>query len=223
MRIVSKFSDYYDGCTYMCGEDIVYERIMNNRVHIGKEHGYSDYKEDSKLKELEKVYNKYNRGIARRYSIDNSLVIIGEKVIPFLTVEYDEGYKFIYDINDLDSLFDENNVSKHYKSKLREHFKKSNYDLYREVRKISSDVIISFSLYTDAWDVPIVNRMDSYVTINPKLKNLGTSKFLEPHQCIQEIELYLNKLNSQEQDVVFSNDVKIQSAGFDDKSFRHRV
>ena len=31
MKILTKFEDYYDPCQYMCGEDIVYERVMNNR------------------------------------------------------------------------------------------------------------------------------------------------------------------------------------------------
>lgn len=229
MKIISKFQDYYDGCIYLCGENVVYNRVMNNRVpNNDRKYHKGIFKSDGNIIELDKIYRDYyrvyiDRNIRTSNYISLSIIILGETIIPFVTIQDGESYSFIYTLKDTKELFEgENSIHSSYRPSIEEHFTKNHIDFYNKVREISKDVIISFSEYRDDWQIPNVINMNTFVTINPKLKNLGLSKFLAPHLCIQEIELYINKINTKDTSVEFSDCVKIQSAGFDKKSFRNK-
>ncbi len=66
-------------------------------------------------------------------------------------------------------------------------------------------------------------KMRESTMLNPCLKDLGFSKILEPNIVIQELELYINKMNLQEKKIEFSNDLKITNAGFDKNSFKKGI
>jgi len=231
MKIVSKFEDYYDGCTYMCGENVFYKRTLNLMTLTDNKELYSNkyYVTPPIAHDIGCLFVKY---IGRNHfstsgNVHKSICIIGELVIPFITIKtkgelrpktwqhgsdyYDYSFEFI---------FDESKVSDKF---LKEHLTKSHVDLYNAIRQICAEPIISYSSYEDMYsELPDNLKMSSGCTINPVLKRLGFSKVIPNHTVIQELELYLNKLANPESAVQMPDNIKIQSKGFDKKSFRRQ-
>ena len=222
MNIQSNFGDYYDGCTYMCGEDVFYKRIINNRKLEGgtkNEWGHythKHYTEDTQLlTDLRAIFNKYIN-IA-----DCAVLIIGEKVYPFIMrTVFDKVVPSThrYGIDVTVYKFPVELVGT--KPKEVQHLTANYNDLYSAVRKLDQSPIVLFSNYTDQDEQPPGQEMTGKVILNPQLKRVGLSNFVPSHEVIQELELYINKLNTNEQIITLSDKLKIGNAGFDNKSFR---
>ncbi len=220
MRIISNFEDYYDGCTYMCGENTYYKRVLNLATLTDNAEKYSDkyYKLSPLINTLNTVFNKYR--------IRFSICIVGELIVPFIvkstkgklrkkTSKFEsDSYDYIFEF-----IFEKQpNMDKYEK----EHFTKSHIDLYNAIRKICTEPIISFSNYEDLYnDLPMHLQMHRGVNINPKLKQLGFSKHIPNHTIIQEIEMYLNKQTSIP-NLEINEKSKLQTKGFDSQSFKRR-
>lgn len=214
MKILSNFTDFYDTCAIYCGEQ-VFERYYDSNDRFK----YPETK--LKLGYLYDIKGKYTKKVR---DIDFSILIIGEKVIPFIStliivksgLTYD--YKIFMNSDELNPYFDKNLFS-FYKSRITEHFESNYIDLYNAVRKVSNDPIVLLSYYNDDYDIPRVARMEGSVHINPNLKRLGFSKLLVSSEVIQEIDMFLGKLNTPK-DVEFSNETKIVQNGFTKDSFK---
>lgn len=223
MKIVSKFQDFYDGCSYMCG-DVFYERKLNF-LELKDSHSPlmkmpEKYKNESKLirDEFDKKYKSY-----REYFY--SFVIIGDIITPFITCEPKVNqYEFIYKGDSLDSILNshENSWNKEFLEKdISKFLNKDHSEFLLRVREISDVPVISISTYRDEWGVPDVKKMATTITFNPVLKSLQFGGVMEPHIAIQEIEMFINKIRIKE--VEFNDKIKLSQAGFDDKSFKHKV
>src|SRR5574344_1486269 len=112
MKIVSKFEDYYDSLQYNYGENVYYERNMNLR-NIEKEKYCSGWliKDSPLVNECEEIFKSYIRNYNyHNYHYYLSVCIVGEKIIPFVTVfnkkTYYESDKFdfIYTKEDIESI-----------------------------------------------------------------------------------------------------------------------
>lgn len=227
MKIISKFSDFYDSCSYMCGEDIVYERNIDNIVFIKEEFSSKIYQRDLVVKDLNELYkNIYSP--YRKYRLTNnqflyltkSFLIIGEKLIPYVEICRDDSKKIVFTFEKLSSIMDTQPINWWSKNNYQNYFEMNHNDFHKKVRKFSNAPIISFSDYEDEWSVPEPIRMLSGCCLNPSLKKLGFSKILQASEVLQEIEMFINKLNTQEKEVNMSDKVKIHQAGFDKNSFR---
>ena len=223
MNIQSNFGDYYDSCSYMCGENVFYKRIINNRVLVGgnkNEWGYTQHKrftEDNKLlSNLHSVFNKYTP------IGDCAVLLIGEKVYSFIlrrTVNYTEAPKDMYsnpkDIYKYHISFEGNTPQE------KQHLAANYIDLYNAIRVIDTSPIILFSSYRDQTDQHSGQEMDTPVVLNPQLKRIGLSKFIPNYEVIQELELYINNCTNTESTITLSDVQKANNAGFDKHSFRH--
>lgn len=219
MRLLTNFQDYYDNCTYTCGEDVVYQRTLGN---------YSKNNDNRFMRRvvpseiLDRISNLYNEYYGRNRYINKSLVIIGEKVIPFIQFQKEYNSPIITIINEknLESIKSESIYYFNMKT-LYEHFSKNHIDFYRRLRDITSEPIVSIGI-SFKYDVETSYFMQNgYITLNPKLKDIeGFSKSVPSSEVIQELEMYINKLNNKETEVRFSNENRIQQAGFDSNSFR---
>lgn len=239
MKIISKFSDFYDSSQFYCGENIVYERNMNLRTIEKTNFGSEIIKDSEQVNELYKLYKKriskmgYNSNYNLDYKsnnrliIEHCLVIIGEKIIPYISLtnenQKNENIKF-FNYDDFKNYTDqiENILSFISFAKYEGLFKENYIDFYKDIRNITNEPIISFDGYKDSYDVPSIIRMHTFATLNPNLKKLGLSKIIESNIVIQEIELFINKLNNIEKEIKFENKLKIQNAGFDEFSFKHK-
>jgi len=224
MRIISKFYDYYDNqCHLIFSKDLVYERVLNDATFISKKEtskwrNYSFKNSVSKveinkpvLDDLNKVFNKYLQDKGNTFS----LLIIGEKIVPFITRVSGEYNNYQYD-------FLYSNEEEHMTKAEVEFIKRDFTDLYNKIREITLAPIVSYSQYEGSYLLSESTRMRYGANFNSILYYLGAQKYLEGFLLLQEIELYLNKLKYQEKEVKFSNEVKIKNAGFDKYSFRRK-
>ena len=224
MRIISKFDDFYDyNCQFICSKELVYERNLNDSKFISKKEtskwkNYSFKNSVSKveinnevLDKLNKTFNFYLQDRDSNFSI----IIIGEKVIPFITrvsgSYNDYKYEFLYE-NELENM-----------TKKEQTFMKRNFnDLYNKVREITKAPIVSYSIFEDSFLEPEPIRMRRGANFNSILSKLKLQNFIEGFLLLQEIEMYLNKEKYSEKEVKFSNEIKIKNAGFDKNSFKRR-
>ena len=231
MKIISKFSDYYDSCTYMCGENIVYERNMNLRKEVKGTYKYNKkihtthtiIQDSPQIKEIKEIIDKYItnwlgyiKSYNKPYSIHfRAFVIIGDKFYPFIEENYyDKDNKFIK----RELIFDyTSDIDYHYKTHIIINYN----DMIKKIREISNEPIISYSSYEQKEDVSYYIKMNKGVMLNPSLKELGFSKLIPAHEVIQEIEMFINRINNVETDVEFSDKQKLNNAGFDKHSFKH--
>lgn len=222
MKIISNFSDYYDGCAFYCAEDIVYNRQLDNGKNVN-EYKYAGitYKKDEELIEkLNEIFKSYYSNIflyndklynSSFLSYKKSIAYIGEKIIPFVIMDSrDENIEreIFFNKEDVWESFNKNVKSfSFYKRNINNFFDlKTHKDCFNKIREISKDPIIIFA--------------NNNSSVNCSLKDLGFSKVIEPYEVLQELELFINKINTQEKEVDFDNKIKIKNAGFDDKSFK---
>jgi len=232
MRIISNFQDYYDACQYMCGEDVVYERIMNNRKKVISKNllGQNEFKiiEDPRLKDLEKLYFSYfgRNPFGRNQT---SLFFIGEKIVQFLHYKIEIKNDKNGEISYIDNfLYNEEDIFDYYDKEIKflnknAYIKDKNKlnDFQHKVREIVPEVpLIYFGTYESGLYENNHTKI-THITLNPMLKKFKFKNKMDSFEVIQEIELFLKKYNSIEKEVDFSDKEKIIQAGFDLKtSFR---
>lgn len=237
MKIISKFQDFYDSYQFNYGEDVYYDRNMNLRK-LNQINGY-DFIEDSPLiRNCTELFKKY---LPRDLSscdyktktnsnlITFNIVFIGEQIIPYITLFQDGNFLNIkdsinfYDIDSFESFYNESKIFKGYTIKnVRNHFKQNYIDLYNKIRIITKEPIISFSNYrNEDSNISRYIQMTFGTMLNPSLKELGFSKILDSLFIIQELELFIKKYNNIEKNIEFSNELKINNAGFDKNSFKY--
>lgn len=232
MKIQSKFQDYYDSYQYNLGEDVFYNRNINLRVlenNIIKEPDY--------LKSCNYIFKKYlpNRTEDINWKTNDiisemyfNIIFIGDKIIPYCTLYFGDYYHYIIGKNiKYINIFDIEDVIKtsemtHYNIRMLKNHLSANYStLFDKIREITTEPIISFSSYNNCSSCSNLIKMNRGTTLNPSLKELGLNKIIEPHIIIQELELFIKKHRNIEKEVQFSNELKIQNAGFDKNSFRY--
>lgn len=233
MKIQSKFQDYYDAYQYNLGEDVFYNRNMNLRVLENE-----IIKEPSYLEECNDIFRKYlpNKSENTDWKSKRThsellfnIVFIGDKIVPYCTIYYGKFSDYLIENNvEYQNIFfleDAHNISEMsvYRRirNFENHLSKDYTSLFNKIREITKEPIVSFSSYNNYSGVSDLIRMKRGTTLNPSLKELGFSKIIEPHVIIQELELYIKKYNNVEKEVQFSNELKIQNAGFDKNSFRN--
>lgn len=229
MRIKSSFQDYYDGCQFMCSEDIYYDRSeMNDRTLVNFS-GITTYEEGQVYFDL--INNEVTNEL-RKLSVHNrrnedyvalGFIIIGIKLISFYSeVKVNKSY-----VKESEVIHYEPSsnikISSIHATGIKRWLDKDFTQVYQQIRKITDKPIVvfrndansSYGEYTSRWNI---NR--TWVT-NCRLKDYAVSKILSPQEVLQEISLYLNKLKSTEIISDLGNENKILSAGFDLKtSFR---
>lgn len=171
------------------------------------------------------------------------ILIIGEKIIPYLRyfenkIDFDnitrganpKNNVKIFNINDLKLLYQENNIQeewKVYNKYFEEHLNGNYIDLYNKIRKLTNapiitrSSIISEDAYKDTRDISYWLDMKRGVNLNPSLKRLGLSKYIDPYMIIQELELYLSKIQNPEQKVILDDKTLRDAKGFDNRSFKY--
>ena len=230
MKILTKFEDYYDPCQYMCGEDIVYERVMNNRKRVIVDNTYQKSEriiEDSRLPELDKLYKSYFSNNPFR-NLQTSILFIGDTIVQFLhytkemkdkdnKISYEEVFLYkedeILDFYDKELKYMNKNLYIKDKNKLK--------DFQKRVREIIPEIpLIYFGTFSGS-DNGSYHETMNHITLNPMLKQLKFQSKMESFEVIQEIELFLNKIGCVEKETSFTDKEKIAQAGFDlKKSFR---
>ena len=231
MKIQSKFQDYYDSFQFGNGEDVYYNRNMNLR--------YLDSRgiilSSPDILECNKIFQKYLQNnmrdvdLKQRKTISTltfNIIFIGNKMIPYCIMHYGDYFSEKVEYTNIFSLEDLDSIDKLYLSNFRlkyisKHLTKNYQDLFNKIREISKEPIISYSSYKTNIDISEYITMKSGTMLNPSLKELGLSKIIDPLQVIQELELFIKENLTIEKEVQFSNELKIQSAGFDKNSFRN--
>lgn len=222
MKIISNFSDYYDGCQYMCGEDTVFPRYLNNGSWKNSKHSSDllwEFDEEI-LKKSSEIFKKElkNYGYVKNsYIASENILFIGEKIIPFIVYEkreYGENSDRIFYFELEEAL--KNNINFARKN-IKNFFNKDFTSLYNKIREIHNDVIVLYSSFS-SYEGSFNEKIRRGTNLNPKLKDLGLSKFLEPHEVIQEIEMFLNK--EKVKNTTFTDKEKLHQAGFDKNSFK---
>ena len=233
MKIQSKFQDYYDSYQYNLGEDVFYDRNMNLRVLEGvliKEPDYLEACNDIFRKYLPNKSENTDWKSKRTHSeLLFNIVFIGDKIVPYCTIYYGKFIDYLIgdkiEYRNLFSLEDIHNVpDMSVRRRIRDfenHLIKDYTSLSNKIREIITEPIVSFSSYNNYTGCSDLVKMKRGTMLNPSLKELGLSKIIEPHVIIQEIELFIKKHSSIEKEVKFSNELKIQNAGFDKNSFRN--
>lgn len=236
MKIQSKFQDYYDSFQFDNGEDVYYNRNMNCR--------YLDTRgliiSSPDIIECDKIFQKYlpNRSDIKQQTSRNSeikrsvltfnIIFIGNKIVPYCSLYYGDYFDYItgknveyiniFSLDDINNQFELTNFRLKY---IKEHLTKNHRDLFNKIREISKEPIISYSSYKNKNNISEYIIMRYGTMLNPSLKELGLSKIVESSQVIQELELFIKGNVTVEKEVQFSNELKIQNAGFDEKSFRN--
>lgn len=228
MKIVSKFYDYYDNMSYMFDKRLTYMRHLKSN---------NDYELSVKI---QKYINTNSRYVSNNYYESTGVVIIGNKIIPFImgeetiTKQTYLGTKYTYVPNmyyDLKSVIKAripHGYSCYWESQTnaisKEHFDKNYTDLYNTIRTKTDAPIVSWSLYSNPDKlVPGPIHMGKGLMINPILRELQFDKVMTSVQVLQNIEMYMNKVFHPEKPTKQPNKSKITSHGFDLKqSFRHR-
>jgi len=230
MKIISNYSDYYDSCSYMCGEN-TFVRYVNNGFWKETSSGkYWDSNYD--FKELEKIFKKYINFKINYFEKDlfvsRGIIIIGQLIIPLIAIQTRNFDKkeyidnFFYDIESIENfLFKyENDISTSYVLKRSiEHFSNNYKDFYNKIRTICKEPIITFVFHYKDYSLPS-SVITDHIAINCPLKLFNISKILQPHDCIQEIDMFLNNNLSNNNISNFTDNEKLIQHGFDNKSFK---
>jgi hypothetical protein len=207
MKILSNFKDYYDYSCSFHDDHMVYKRNLNGyQYRSSKNNGQILIFNKGLITKLNSIFKQFSFDI-KKPELRASWIIIGEKIIPFIT-EKNKGHIFHYEYQSLDG-----KIKSFYKAQVKEHFSKSHLDLYNKIRAVSDIPIITYSSFEDNSSL----RMLPGTNLNAKLKDLGLSKVLDGRVVLQEIELFLGVKNNV---VEIDNNSKIKAAGFDKNSFR---
>ncbi|MBE0468068.1 MAG: hypothetical protein IBX55_00990 [Methyloprofundus sp.] len=170
-----------------------------------------------------------------KHDIDGkaSFVIIGDKIFPFVTFRFSfktfgdnsvqDKHIFAYDLKFAQKII--GTEESHWNKDIQNHFAgKQKEDLLKAVRNLTNEPIVIFSPYEDPlMSMPDNLRMLSGANINGVLKRVRFHEYMEPQFVMQEIDMWLNKIKTNETIIEFNNSHKIESHGFNKKtSFRHR-
>ena len=223
MRIIStppNNRDFYDFCIFMSNKNVVFNRNTNLVEYIQPTktsfiHGYQITEKGKNI--LDKLHNLYNSLKLRPINF----LIIGDSVIPYIIFDKFDNVKNYVFID-----FDYN----HYKKRKKQLYDLP-YSIYSSIKKLGLYIddnnakINLAKIYKEVrkiTDEPMIN-LSTFSTINPLIRSIGNGDLvnqLRPEHIIQELELYINKLNCQEKVVEMSNYIKVKSHGFDDSSFK---
>jgi len=236
MKIVSKFSDSYDYLQYIgeyTKDDIIYIRSKNN-----KQIGNNMVSLDNEIDIIHKIlYGHFNNTQEYKFYpsyknrndfvyINLGLCIIGEKFFPYIHLkkiivngmgmppssiniylyEWNKDY-FIESINSLIA----GNLSDHSMWKFsdtKQHLRTNYENLYLKIRKIIDNPII-------------LTSTSKGISIDGSLKNKNIKSIIKNEDIFQEIEMYLNKLRNEEKNVIMSDIIKRDYAGFTPCSFKN--
>jgi len=229
MRVISNIKDFYDFVCYVPNDPIVFERTLNNYHRVIKKekikydkfifkNTYDRVEYDKEtLDKLNKVFAYY--GLHR----EKSIIIIGEKLIPFLTFTKEKGYDFIYSVEEyIEKYGDKNSIEIKDIKNFFERFKE-NINLYNDIRKVCDSPVITYSRnYQSDYSVSENEFIKSGANFDSILKNFKLQKYMNAYIVAQEISLFLNKNNNKELSIELGNDYKIKAAGFDNNSFKRR-
>lgn len=242
MKIQSEFEDFYDWCAYMCSEDVFYLRSLNYY------RGVLPVKGTESLKDIiERYIPRPDDSISWETGtrIVNkeffpSFALVGDMYVPFLTYwKRDVGFSFHYDLESVNEILEERGPSwcfeNIWKKKVKNFMTNPNPDLVRNIREQNQTPVIVYSGYCDNIkldqtrvdfkdEIHQSKAMSRGLNYNGILKRVDFHKHYDAHTIIQEIEMYINKINNKEDDVQFEDKQKILSHGFDTKkSFRKRT
>jgi len=231
MKIQSKFQDYYDSFQFGNGEDVYYNRNMNLRYLDSR----GSILSSTDILECNKIFQKYLRNNMRDTdwkqrkiisTLTFNIIFIGNKIIPYCIMHYGDyfsekvEYANIFSHNDIE-LIDKWYLSNSKIKYIKEHLAKNYQDLFNKIREISKEPIVSYSSYKTNGIISEYIAMKPGTMLNASLKELGLSKIIDPLQVIQELELFIKENITVEKEVQFTNELKIQNAGFDKNSFRN--
>jgi len=225
MRIVSKFSDYYDvGLSYGIDKSIFYERKL--------EHYNIELPVDirSKTKDIDDFSFYFYRGVigfcgeiypfvfVKKYEKIKGNFLRNEKLLDsdffydkesmFLFINYsDEKNEFRYDYFGIDKLFD---ISDNDMNKLKAIFSELEKPIFSYCNIEFDDIL-----------VPDAIRMRNGLMINPILSKFKFYKVKEGVRAFQEISMYLGSLKHPEIETRDIDDkIVAKSKGFNCMSFK---
>lgn len=234
MRIISKFSDYYDiGLAYGIDEKLRFERISKE---------VDEYISLSTLKMVSYQDQK-------KYQVTLFLNYIGfcEAFYPFVHIviyevykkdkksilkQMDENYyydmgeiqRFIESYIDLESVVYDSWCYKYdrfegIKGTLQRHFKATKNSRIDEIfHKYSVAYFVMDQEYNS-----VQSRWQDKVILYPQLKQYKFAKIKDPMKAFQELSMYLGNLHLKENEMVTIHDNDLAYAkGFDCYSFRHK-
>ncbi len=215
MKIISKYTDYYDYLVDKYGED---PKLIFDRTDIDFKFNPSLYNNGTifKLILANKEYHGfyYNAKIFWPNEIQQLVTIKKAKKDNHWTLpkHHNDSDCILFDVNEL---FNSNN--KRYISLING-------------RKVICDSVSQLSIELPRYDSYKKQYINSYITTNgiyiPILRDIYFHNCLTAEECWVEISNYLsNKISEKESKIVStSNNIKIQSAGFDLKtSFRPKI
>jgi hypothetical protein len=236
MRIISKFSDYYDSAMGM-GVDMsrVFVRnksyLYEERLFRGKDN------KDSEWRRFAPKINNYNPRVKTRSGLENvyispfSVVFCG-KAYAGLLLEYSrDGYR---DVSEC--MYDIDSVRKVYKKhgiKLLAKPKRSYFDWNKKPNN-EKDLIDYFSIDESHQDFLISKKISIgvYTTNgnggefveNPRLKDFGFQKVFDPYQAFQELDMFVSGVLPDIDNAManISDCDMAKAKGFDCYSFKNR-
>lgn len=217
MKILSKFTDYYD---YSCGYnsfETTYDRKLINEENV-------DF-----LNKTLSVFNKSlpnsnyrNRGDNEEYFYTYGYIVVANVAYPFIKIIKNEWInyswkkivdKYFYEFNEeLKTFFDQ------YTHKYIEDFFK-NIPLFNfkyPIALIQTKSIDIDNSLADNTDYKFNNKKLIY---NIRLKDY---KFpIDGRFVLQEIEVFLNKEKDELKDIIKDDKILLHAKGFDSNSFKH--
>ena len=225
MRIVSKFSDYYDiGLSYGIDKSIFYDRKIKNELY---ELPINIRKKNKDIDEFTYFFYKgivgfcgniYTFVFVKKYEKFKSNTLKEEKLLDsdfFYNKEdlysfinyYKNKDKFKYDYTNLEKIFD---ISDSEENKIKNIFE--DYE---------TPIFLYSNINFDDILVPEAIRMSSGLMINPILSKVKFYKEKEGVVAFQEISMYLGALKHPEIETTDMDDKVIaQSKGFNCMSFK---
>lgn len=224
MKIISKFSDYYDcGISYGVDPKVRYERKtdtlfdVEESLHDSRLYGFqTSYSEGFLLDAEEKVGIHYIGFCGKIYTI--AKLEVGRDVEYFCT--YDQLLKAISKTKLLKNAHQQEKAWK----------VRAFNDVMRKIRINIGSVSFNEEIFSK-FGVPVFHSTESgrygrrlrKVVLNPCLKDMKFASLVDPYTAFQEISMFIsNQLADVEVPVVISDKDLIDAKGFNDKSFKKR-
>lgn len=248
MRIISKFSDYYDSSMkYGTDPNILYVREMTEHRRTWK--ASAEYDEIKKVVtkvldagEARDRWYKYEMGgNFNKVTTENTIVVVFcGKIYPCLEISVvDKTYPFItknthycYTFEQVESLYKEHLSKKELKSFYEPRTRRRRWSRWRRDTLIESmKKFFSLSGTADNGlmdfhhdrEVPVaVLEFDHFVTYNPCLKDIQFFRIMDSFTAYQELAMFIGGVlgGKSPKTIEVSNDIKIAKRGFDKWSFR---
>lgn len=234
MRIISNFKDYYDSAQgYGIDPKLVYIRKQEDFCLEARElwswsTGYGERK--SEYNEKAKIFSYLNaEQILHCDSLGAGIIAFCGKLYPFW---YNEEATF-YNIDEIvkylkgrmgkftfyhhDKYIIESLLSNEKRTGI---FRRLNRYTWKKLQEeYNFSVPDSFHLYFKS---PIVAVEQRRILVNPRLKDYGFARIVDPYTAFQEISMFLgnNMATQMDPEVHISDKIRAESKGFDDWSFR---